>query len=66
MEMMDFPKAYLYRRIVMAKQFIDSHYSEEIDLRDIAREARFSRFHWGKRERGNERCQVCEIFILLV
>jgi AraC-like DNA-binding protein len=46
MDAMDYPKAYLYRRIVMAKQFVDSHYSEEINLRDIAGEARFSRFHF--------------------
>jgi len=41
-----FPKIYLYRRIVQAKIFIDDHYSENINLNDIADEAFFSKFHF--------------------
>lgn len=41
-----YPKAYLYRRIVQAKLFIDAHYAENIDLHNIAGEAFFSRFHF--------------------
>ncbi len=41
-----YPKVYLYRRIVQAKLFIDSHYQENIDLDDIADEAFFSKFHF--------------------
>jgi AraC-like DNA-binding protein len=40
------PKIYLYRRIVQAKLFIDAHYSESIDLDNIADEANFSKFHF--------------------
>lgn len=40
------PKIYLYRRIVLAKLFIDKHFSESIDLNDIAGEAFFSKFHF--------------------
>lgn len=46
MEKMDYPKAYLYRRIVLAKLFIDRDYHTEINLDDIADEALFSRFHF--------------------
>jgi AraC-like DNA-binding protein len=42
----DYPKIYLYKRLVQAKLFIDSHYSEKIDLTDIADEAYFSKFHF--------------------
>lgn len=41
-----YPKVYLYRRIVNAKLFIDDHYSEKIDLDNIADEAYFSKFHF--------------------
>jgi AraC-like DNA-binding protein len=41
-----YPKIYLYRRIVQAKLFIDSHYAEMIDLDTIADEAFFSKFHF--------------------
>ena len=41
-----YPKVYLYRRIVQAKLFIDSHYAEKIDLDNIAGEAAFSKFHF--------------------
>ncbi len=43
-----YPKIYLYRRIVRAKLFIDKHFDEEIDLDNIAGEARFSKFHFIK------------------
>ena len=41
-----YPKVYLYRRIVQAKLFIDTHYNEQIVLDDIADEAALSRFHF--------------------
>jgi AraC-like DNA-binding protein len=41
-----YPKVYLYRRIVQAKLFIDNHYSNNIDLDNIADEAYFSKFHF--------------------
>ena len=52
----DYPKAYRYRRIVAAREFIDAHYASAIDLYAMADEAFFSRFHfirlfreaWGK------------------
>ena len=40
------PKVYLYRRIVLAKLFIDHHFSEPINLNAIAGEAFFSKFHF--------------------
>jgi len=43
-----YPKMYLYRRLVQAKLFIDSHYAEPIDLDAIADEAYFSKFHFIK------------------
>ncbi len=42
----NFPKVYLYRRIVYAKLFIDDHFAEDIDLDNIAGEAFFSKFHF--------------------
>jgi len=44
--MSELPKAYLYRRIVQAKLFIDQHFREKINLDEIAGEASFSRFHF--------------------
>lgn len=41
-----YPKIYLYRRVVQAKLFIDTHYAENIDLNNIADEAYFSKFHF--------------------
>jgi AraC-like DNA-binding protein len=41
-----YPKAYLYRRIVQAKLFIDKSFSENIDLNNIADEAYFSKYHF--------------------
>lgn len=42
------PKVYLYRRIVLAKLFIDKNFGEAIDLDDIAGEAFFSKYHFIK------------------
>lgn len=42
----EFPKIYLYKRIVQAKLFIDSNYADKIDLDNIADEAYFSKFHF--------------------
>lgn len=42
----DYPKIYLYRRIVQAKLYIDAHYADSIDLDNIADEASFSKFHF--------------------
>jgi AraC-like DNA-binding protein len=41
-----YPKIYLYKRIVQAKLFIDSHFHEQIDLDNISDEAYFSKFHF--------------------
>lgn len=41
-----YPKVYLYRRIVQAKLFIDNHYADKIDLNGISDEAYFSKFHF--------------------
>ncbi len=42
----EYPRVYLYIRIVQAKLFIDNNYADEIDLENIADEAYFSRFHF--------------------
>lgn len=42
----NYPKIYLYKRIVQAKLFIDDHYADKIDLGNISDEAYFSRFHF--------------------
>ncbi len=41
-----YPKLYLYKRIVQAKLFIDNNYSGNIDLENISDEACFSKFHF--------------------
>ncbi len=41
-----YPKIYLYRRVVQAKLFIDTKYADNIDLNNIANEAYFSKFHF--------------------
>ncbi len=46
MTLEQYPKAYLYRRIVQAKLFIDSNYTDNIDLDNISDEAYFSKFHF--------------------
>ena len=42
----EYPKVYLYKRIVQAKLFIDAHYAEAMDLDSISDEAYFSKFHF--------------------
>ena len=42
----DYPKLYLYRRIVEAKLFIDRNYLDSIDINTIAGEACFSKYHF--------------------
>ncbi len=42
----NFPKIYLYRRIVQAKLFIDRNCEESIDADEIADEACYSKFHF--------------------
>lgn len=42
----EYPKVYLYRRIVQAKFFIDQNYADKIDLDNISDEAHFSKFHF--------------------
>lgn len=44
--MEQYPKIYLYRRIVQAKLFIDEQFADNIDLNNIASEAYFSKFHF--------------------
>lgn len=41
-----YPRVYLYRRIVQAKLFIDANYADKIDLDNISDEAYFSKFHF--------------------
>jgi AraC-like DNA-binding protein len=41
-----YPKAYLYRRIVRAKLFIDKNFSKNIDLNNISGEAYISKYHF--------------------
>jgi AraC-like DNA-binding protein len=42
----EYPKVYLYKRIVQAKLFIDSYFQEDIDVNNISDEAYFSKFHF--------------------
>lgn len=44
----EYPKQYLYRRVINAKLYIDEHYSSRIDLSGIADEACFSKFHFAR------------------
>jgi AraC-like DNA-binding protein len=41
-----YPDFFLYRRLVHAKLFIDSHYAEKINVDNIADEAYCSKFHF--------------------
>lgn len=41
-----YPKIYLYKRIVQAKLFIDKNFAESIDIDNISDEAYFSKFHF--------------------
>jgi AraC-like DNA-binding protein len=43
-----YPRAYLYRRIVQAKIFIDNNYADKIHLKKISAEAFFSKFHFNR------------------
>lgn len=40
------PKAYMYRRIVEAKAYIDAHFAERIDLDNVSDQACFSKYHF--------------------
>jgi AraC-like DNA-binding protein len=42
----EYPRIYLYRRIVQAKLHIDKYYAEKLDLDNISDEAHFSKFHF--------------------
>jgi AraC-like DNA-binding protein len=42
----EYPKFYLYKRIVQAKLFIENNYALKIDLDNISDEAYFSKFHF--------------------
>lgn len=42
----EYPKVYLYQRIVQAKVFIDKNYAQAIDVSNISDEAYFSMFHF--------------------
>lgn len=44
--MEQYPKIYLYRRIVQSKLFIDKNFGGNIDLDNIADESCFSKFHF--------------------
>ncbi|MBS1664411.1 MAG: helix-turn-helix transcriptional regulator [Bacteroidetes bacterium] len=41
-----YPRGELSRQIVAAKQYIDQHFAEELDLNGIARRALISKFHF--------------------
>ncbi len=42
----NYPKIYLYKRVVQAKLFIDNRFGDDIDLNNIADEAYLSKFHF--------------------
>ena len=42
----EYPRVYLYRRLVQAKQYIDTRFACNPDLGNIAGEATFSKFHF--------------------
>ena len=46
MEKGHYPNAYLYRRVVQAKLFIDENFADNLDLENIADEAFFSKYHF--------------------
>jgi AraC-like DNA-binding protein len=41
-----YPGVHMYRRVVRAKLFIDTHFHEPINVNNIADEAYFSKFHF--------------------
>jgi AraC-like DNA-binding protein len=42
----EYPRVYLYRRVVQAKLFIDNNFADKIDLDSISDEAYFSKYHF--------------------
>lgn len=44
----NYPKIYLYRRIVQAKLYIDKNFSGQLDLNNISGEAYYSKFHFAR------------------
>src|SRR3954464_8457604 len=46
--MEQYPKQYLYRRIVRAKLYIDENFGSSIDLDNVSSEACFSKFHFAR------------------
>lgn len=44
--MEQYEKRYLYKRIVRAKLFIDSNYSDNINLNNLSDQAYFSKYHF--------------------
>ncbi|MEP6750141.1 MAG: AraC family transcriptional regulator [Bacteroidota bacterium] len=46
MKTQQYPKVYLYKRIVQAKLFIDNNYADKIDINNISDKAYFSPFHF--------------------
>jgi AraC-like DNA-binding protein len=42
----NYPKIYLYQRIVQAKIFMDEFFGQDLDLDNISDEACFSKFHF--------------------
>ena len=44
--MEQYPKIYLFRRLVQAKLFIDENFADRLDLENISDEACFSKFHF--------------------
>jgi AraC-like DNA-binding protein len=44
--MEQYPKIYLFRRLVQAKVFIDENFAEKLDLDNISDEACFSKYHF--------------------
>ena len=41
-----YPKDYLTRQVILAKDFIDNHFADKINLNHIAREEFLSKFHF--------------------
>lgn len=48
MAIQPYPRAYLYKRIVQAKLFIDMNFADDMALSNISREASFSKFHFAR------------------
>ena len=41
-----YPKEYLLKQVIRAKQYIDQHYAQPITVEDMAGEAFYSKFHF--------------------